>query len=131
MGRILLLLLLVVPTVEMIILISFGQWIGVWPTIFLVVLTGVVGAWLAKREGLNALRTSQLKMQNNEVPGDLLIDGICILIGGVVLLTPGFVTDLIGFFLLIPFTRSFVKGMLKQAFERMAKNGSYIVVRRK
>ncbi|PSL44074.1 UPF0716 protein FxsA [Salsuginibacillus halophilus] len=129
MGRILLLLLLVVPTVEMIILVAFGQWIGFWPTVAMVVLTGVLGAWLTKREGMQTIRTAQLQMQQGEVPQGLIMDGLCILVGGVVLLTPGFITDVIGFILLLPPTRGYIKAALQRVFQKMIQSGQIIIRR--
>ncbi|WP_096202708.1 FxsA family protein [Bacillus sp. FJAT-45350] len=131
MFRILLLLIIIVPAVEMLVLILAGNVIGVWPTIFLVVFTGVLGAWLAKREGLNALRVAQLQTQQGELPSGVILDGICILIGGVVLLTPGFITDFIGFYLLIPQTRGTVKALMKKILEKIIQKGNFVYVSRR
>lgn len=124
MGKIFFLLLIIVPALEIWVLILSGNTIGVIPTILLIILTGILGAALAKREGLNAIRTAQLQASQGMVPGSVMLDGICILVGGVVLLTPGFITDACGFFLLIPQTRAIFKGFLQRLFERMIKNGN-------
>ncbi|MFC0473276.1 FxsA family protein [Halalkalibacter kiskunsagensis] len=131
MFRLLLLLIIIVPALEIAVLILSGNVIGVWPTIFLIILTGVLGAWLAKKEGLQALRLVQLQTQQGQLPSGVLLDGICILIGGVVLLTPGFITDAIGFFLLIPVTRTIAKGFLLKLFHQMIKNGNFMIMTRK
>ncbi|SFQ06589.1 FxsA family protein [Salibacterium halotolerans] len=131
MGRWLLLLLIIVPAFEIGILILSGNIIGVWPTILLIILTGLLGAWLARREGMETLRTARLQMQNNEIPGSLALDGICILIGGAVLLTPGFITDAAGFFLLIPYTRGIVKALLQKVFKKLMSSGSIVFLNRK
>ncbi|MGY4689239.1 FxsA family protein [Salibacterium sp. K-3] len=131
MGKWLLLLLIIVPALEIGVLILSGNTIGVWPTILLIILTGLLGAWLAKKEGMETIRTARLQMQNNEVPGSLVLDGICILIGGAVLLTPGFITDAAGFFLLIPYTRGIVKALLQKVFKKLADSGSIVFLHRK
>ncbi|SFE68453.1 FxsA family protein [Alteribacillus iranensis] len=131
MGKWIVLLLIVVPALEIGILILSGNLIGVWPTVLLIIITGVLGAWLAKREGTQAIRTAQLRMQNGEVPSGLLLDGICILVGGVVLLTPGFITDAIGFLLLIPYSRSFFKAILQRLFDTLVKSGRFVFINRR
>ncbi|MDQ0298585.1 UPF0716 protein FxsA [Salibacterium salarium] len=131
MGKWFVLLLIIVPALEIGVLILSGNTIGIWPTILLIILTGLLGAWLAKKEGLETIRTAQLQMQNGEVPSTLVIDGICILIGGTVLLTPGFITDVIGFLLLIPYTRGMLKALLQKLFNKLISSGSVVFIRRK
>ncbi|MFD2705280.1 FxsA family protein [Salibacterium lacus] len=131
MGKWLLLLLIIVPAFEVGVLILSGSIIGVWPTILLIILTGLLGAWLARKEGMETIRTARLQMQNNEVPGSLVLDGICILVGGAVLLTPGFITDAAGFFLLIPYTRGVVKALLQKLFKKIMNSGSVVFLHRK
>lgn len=131
MFRILLLLIIIVPALEIAVLILSGNTIGVWPTIALIILTGVLGAWLAKKEGLQAIRVAQLQAGQGQLPSNVMLDGICILVGGVVLLTPGFITDAIGFFLLIPATRGIAKGFLLSIFNKMIKNGNFIIMSRR
>lgn len=128
MGKLLLLLLIVVPALEIGVLILSGNTIGVIPTILLIILTGILGAALAKKEGLNAIRTAQMQAAQGQVPGSVLLDGVCILVGGVVLLTPGFITDALGFLLLIPQTRAVFKGFLQKMFHHMVRNGSAVYV---
>lgn len=97
--------LLVVPLVEIYVIIQVGQVIGGWPTVGLLLLESALGAWLVKREGKrawNALRTS---LQTSLMPGKELADAALVLIGGTLLLAPGFITDILGFFLILPFTR--------------------------
>ncbi|MDT8859417.1 membrane protein FxsA [Alkalihalobacillus sp. MEB130] len=131
MFRLLLLLIIIVPALEIAVLILSGNVLGVWPTILLIIATGVLGAWLAKKEGLQALRLAQLQTQQGQLPSGVLLDGICILVGGVVLLTPGFITDAIGFFLLIPATRTIAKAFLLKLFHHMIKNGNFVIMTRK
>ncbi|MBU9721144.1 MULTISPECIES: FxsA family protein [Bacillaceae] len=126
MGRIFFLLLIIVPALEIGVLVLAGNYIGIPATILLIILTGILGAALAKKEGLNAIRTAQLQASQGQVPSSVLLDGICILVGGVVLLTPGFLTDAIGFFLLIPQTRAIFKGFLRRIFEKRIQSGNVI-----
>jgi UPF0716 protein FxsA len=100
--RFFLLVFIIVPVIEMFILIRVGSMIGALPTIALVVLTATVGVWLLKREGLATLARLQGKMANGEIPGKELLEGVMLIIGGALLLTPGFVTDAIGFVCLLP-----------------------------
>lgn len=128
MFRFLLLLIIVVPALEIAVLLLSGRTIGVWPTILLIIATGILGAWLAKREGLQTIRLAQMQAQQGQLPSGVMLDGICILVGGLVLLTPGFITDAIGFFLLIPQTRTVAKALLLKLFHRLIKNGNFIIM---
>ena len=108
-----------VPIVEMYVLIQVGGIIGALPTVALVVLTATLGIWLLRLEGLATLAKVQEKLARGEIPGQELLEGIMLLIGGALLLTPGFVTDAIGFACLLPFLRKPIahwlinKGMLR------------------
>jgi len=105
------------------VLIELGKMIGTWNTIFIVVVTGVVGAMLAKSQGLSVLRNIQAHMANGLMPADPLFDGALVLVGGVLLVTPGIITDLLGFILLIPLTRAGVKRVLKKWFKQKLRSG--------
>ncbi len=96
-----LLLFMLIPIVEMWILIEVGGWIGVLPTIGLVVLTATIGLSLLKQQGLSTLMRARLKMDEGVIPASELVSGVMIAVGGALLLTPGFVTDALGFALLI------------------------------
>lgn len=98
-------LFLVIPIIEIYLLIQVGQVIGAGWTIFLVVLTAVIGVALLKHQGLSTLNRAQLKMQQNELPAREILEGMGLLVAGALLLTPGFFTDAVGFFLLFPPTR--------------------------
>lgn len=97
-----LLLFIAVPIIEMYILITVGGVIGALPTIGLVVLTATIGLWLLRLEGLATLHRVQEKLQAGQIPDIELLEGIMLIVGGALLLTPGFVTDAIGFTCLIP-----------------------------
>lgn len=129
--RIIILLLLVVPALEIWGLITVGGWIGPWPTVLLVIATGVVGGYLAKWQGLQALRLAQIQLRNNDLPGEAILDGICILCGGLLLLAPGFFTDVAGLVLLIPFTRGMMKHIIKKNLTRMMQSGTIVWISRR
>lgn len=114
----LLLLLTVVPFVELVILLRLAEWLGWDGTIVLVVFTGMLGAWLARREGLKAITKIQADLTAGVAPAGALVDGLLILVAGIVLVTPGVLTDLCGFALLIPSVRRLVARRLARAFTK-------------
>ncbi|MFC7320338.1 FxsA family protein [Halobacillus campisalis] len=130
MFRWLLLLILIVPALEIGILIWAGNLVGPWWVIILILLTGVIGAWLAKQQGLETIRKVQDSMAQQQAPGDALIDGACILVGGAVLLTPGFITDAIGFLLLIPATRAPLKRVIRRVIAKMIDQNTITIYRK-
>jgi len=119
---------IVIPLIELIILVKVGSYIGLWPTILIVVLTGIVGAALARYQGFIIINKIRSDVSSGRVPARELIDGLLVLIGGIVLLTPGFITDICGFFLLIPFTRNLIKGFVRSQFERMVNYKTTITI---
>jgi len=122
-GR-LLLLFTVVPALELFLLIQLGRYVGFWPTAALVLGTGVVGAWLARREGLKVLRAVNTEMAEGRMPTDHLLDGLLILLAGAVLLTPGLLTDAVGFVLLAPPGRRVIRnGVSKAISKRITTTG--------
>ncbi|MCP4388336.1 MAG: FxsA family protein [Gammaproteobacteria bacterium] len=98
-------LFLLVPIIEIALLIQVGGLIGLGWTIFLVVLTAVIGVSLLKHQGLSTLNRAQLKLEHNELPAREILEGMGLVVAGALLLTPGFFTDAIGFILLFPPTR--------------------------
>lgn len=119
----LLTLFIVLPIVELALLIQVGQAIGLWWTLAIVVATGFLGAALARRQGLRTWLAIQSELHQGQVPAGALVDGLLILIGGIVLLTPGLLTDLAGFALLVPTTRNGLKAGLRRRFERAVERG--------
>ena len=111
-----------IPLVEIYLLIKLGQNFGAITSIFLVIFTGILGAYLARMEGLRTLFRIQETMREGRMPGEELLDALLIAIAGLVLITPGFITDVVGFFLLFPFTRMLVKNWLK---ERMRAKSTF------
>jgi UPF0716 protein FxsA len=110
----LLLLLTILPALELYLLIQLGQWMGTIETVALILVTGAVGAALAKREGLGVLRQLQEEARMGLPPADRLVEGLLVLIGGVLLITPGVITDLTGFLLIAPPTRRWLAPRIKQ-----------------
>jgi UPF0716 protein FxsA len=108
----LVLLLVAVPIFEVWLLIQVGQQIGVWPTVLILALEAVLGAWLMRREGGRAWTALNTSMATGRMPTTELTDGALVLVGGVLLMLPGFATDVIGFFCLLPFTRPLARRLL-------------------
>lgn len=119
----LLLLFIIVPAIELIILIRMGQWIGTLPTVGLIIVTGIIGAYLTRQQGTQIWRRVQEEMQTGQIPGGALLEGAMILVAGAVLMTPGVLTDALGFLLLIPPTRKLISGLLTSQIKRMMERG--------
>ncbi len=111
-----------IPLIEILILIKLGEVMGFWNTILLVIGTGFVGAYLAKLYGLTIWYQIQQELQMGRMPAEKLVDGLLILVGGIVLLTPGLLTDILGILLLIPVTRLIFKRWLWERLKVMAEN---------
>ncbi len=127
LGR-LFLLFVVVPILELVLLIQLGRVVGLLPTVGLVLLTGATGAWLARTEGVRVLFRFQNKLAGGQLPGQALFDGLCVLVGGAFLLTPGVLTDFAGFALLLPFSRRWIQRWMKRSLERQIAQGTVRVV---
>ena len=111
-----------IPLVEIYLLIKLGQNFGAITSILLVIFTGILGAYLARMEGLRTLFRIQETIREGRMPGEELLDALLIAIAGLVLITPGFITDVVGFLLLFPFTRMLAKNWLK---ERMKAKSTF------
>lgn len=123
------LFLVIVPAAEIAVLLLSGQTIGIWPTILLIILTGFLGAYLARQQGLETIRKTQDQLRRGMMPGDVILDGVSILVGGTLLLTPGFITDTFGFLLLAPPTRKVFKRMMLKLFRKWIDKGTIKVIR--
>ncbi len=126
-GRLFLLFVLV-PMVDLALLFSVGGRIGLAPTVGIVIATALLGSWLARREGAAAWSKVQRKMATGGIPGPELIDGLVILVSGTLLLTPGFLTDIVGLLGLFPPSRAIVRKVLKARFESAVLTGKARVV---
>ncbi|MDO8736113.1 MAG: FxsA family protein [Thermoleophilia bacterium] len=122
MFMILLALFIVLPLLELWMIIEVGSRIGAVYTVVALILISVAGAALARQQGYRVIGRVQTEIQSGQMPGDSLVDGAIILTGALLLLTPGFLTDIVGLLLLLPFiripVRSFAKRRLKKAIER-------------
>ena len=121
-GR-LFLLFTVVPLVELYLLVRVGSVLGAGPTIALVLLTGALGAWFARLEGLRVLRRWQESLARQELPKDGVFDGLLIFVGGLMLITPGILTDIAGLCMVMPLTRRGIVAMLRRWVERQIATG--------
>jgi UPF0716 protein FxsA len=117
-------LFVVVPLLELVAVIQVGQAIGAGWTILLLVLDSLLGAYLLKREGRQAWRALREALNSGRVPARELADGALILVGGTLLLTPGFITDALGFFFILPLTRPVARGLLTGVISRRLLGGS-------
>ncbi len=122
------LLFIVVPILELVILIRLGQFMGLWPTVALVLAAGFLGAALARFEGARVLIKFQSELAAGRLPTEAAMDGICVMIGGVMLLTPGVLTDLVGLALLFPPTRRGIQWWVRRRLEKGMADGSIQVM---
>jgi len=121
MGFIVLLLFIGVPIIEISVFIQVGDLIGLWPTLIIVILTAIIGTALLRQQGLSTLMRAQAAMNEGRLPAEELFDGMCLLLAGAFLLTPGFVTDTIGFLLFFPPFRAFIR---QKGKDFILKNGN-------
>jgi UPF0716 protein FxsA len=119
----LIILFTVIPLVELALLVELGKHIGLINTLAIVLLTGIAGAALAKSQGFGILARIRSELSQGQFPSESLIDGAMILAGALLLLTPGLLTDLLGFVLLVPFTRILFKKYLKRYFRNKIQSG--------
>lgn len=123
------LLFTLLPLAELYVLIKIGTVIGGLNTLLLVLVTGAAGAWLARMEGLRVLTRARENLRQGMVPAEELVDGLLIFIAGVLLVTPGVITDCMGLLLLFPPTRRHFKIRLRRRFDRMVAQGGVRVYR--
>ena len=113
-----------VPIVELAILIEIGSRVGTFHTIMLIITTGIVGALLAQSQGLAVIRKIQEELSFGRPPAGELVDGLFVLVGGLLLVTPGIITDIVGFALLLPITRNIIKQWLIRKIQSNISRGS-------
>ncbi|WP_238403122.1 FxsA family protein [Paenibacillus mesophilus] len=123
MMRLLVLLFIVIPALEIWAIIEVGQRIGGWQTFGLIILTGIVGAYLAKKEALKVWNYAQHDMASGQIPTRHILDGICVFAGGIFLLSPGFLTDIAGILLILPVTRRLFRNVLSIWIQKRLSNG--------
>ncbi len=120
----------ILPIVEIYVLIKIGTHIGALWTIFLVIATAFVGALLAKMQGSQTMFRLRTNLQQGVPPTDDILDAFLIFTAGIVFLTPGFITDLMGLFLLIPQSRRIIKAWLIKRIDRWMRQGNVYIIRR-
>lgn len=123
LGRLILLFLLT-PAIELGLLIQVDQLIGFWPTIGLIIATGVAGSYLAKREGLSTWKRLNERLTEGGLPGTELVDGVIILVAGALLITPGVLTDVVGFMGLLPPTRALIRSFVMKRIRKKMEEGA-------
>ena len=114
--------IILVPIIEIYLLIKIGSEIGAITTILLIFTTAIVGVYYAKYEGLNTLKSGFLQLSRNEAPAYEVISGAAIAFGAMLLIIPGFATDLIGFLIILPITRKLIFGKISTKFKTQKKN---------
>ncbi|MBL3641268.1 membrane protein FxsA [[Brevibacterium] frigoritolerans] len=126
-----LMFIIAMPVVEIIVLLLSGNLIGFWPTLFLIVATGLIGAYLAKRQGMETWRKAQEQIRYGMMPGNEIIDGICIFIGAALLLSPGLISDIMGLILVFPPTRNLLKPIVIRFIMNRMNKGKVTIIRHK
>jgi UPF0716 protein FxsA len=114
----LLLAFIVVPLAEIAVLIQVGGWIGVGPTLALIILSAIVGTWMLRHQGFGVLTRAQRQLEQGVMPVAEVFEGLCLLVAGVLLLTPGFLTDATGALLLVPQVRALLYRQVADYLER-------------
>lgn len=116
----------VVPIVEIFIFVLVGKWIGALSTVLLAILTSFLGLYLLRREGTHTYQLARVQLRNGQIPGRAVLDGFLIMIGGYLLIIPGFITDLIGLLCILPYTRNLILFWLLIWLERRITKGNYL-----
>lgn len=126
-----LMFIIAMPVVEIIVLLLSGHLIGFWPTLFLIAATGLIGAYLAKRQGMETWKKAQEQIRYGMMPGNEIIDGICIFIGAALLLSPGLISDIMGLILVFPPTRNLLKPIVIRFIMNRMNKGKVTIIRHK
>lgn len=124
----LILAFIAIPTSELALLIYSGKTLGLFPTIAIILITGVGGAYLAKRQGLKAWNELRNRMATMETPGNALIDSVCIFFGGILLVMPGFITDIAGLMLMFKGPRNIIRPFIQKWIYNKMKNGRIVMM---
>lgn len=126
MFNLLFLLFVIVPIIEISLLIQVGDWIGGWNTIGIIIITALIGAHLVRQQGLQTLMQAQRKMQQGEMPGQEMAEGLLLAVAGVLLVTPGFVTDFLGLLFAFPGSRTAIaRKLMARMVVTNVQQGSY------
>jgi len=120
MSKFIFLALIAIPIIEIAVFIEVGGRIGALNTILMIVITAMIGTWLLRSQGLQTLQRAQESLNQNVFPASEVFDGLCLIVAGGLLLTPGFVTDVFGFLLFVPWVR---KKLREMAWSFLARSG--------
>ena len=118
-------LFMALPIAEIYLYIKLGAYIGIWPTVLMIIGTGVLGVALAKQQGFYILTRIRQDLEIGAVPGNQVVEGFLVLVGAIFLVTPGLITDTIGFILLVPFTRIYIREILKIKVRKWIREGKF------
>lgn len=125
--RWLLIAFILLPIAEIALLLYSGSELGIFPTILLIIITGIGGAYLAKRQGLKAWKDLRSRMSTMETPGNAIIDSVCIFFGGILLIMPGFITDIAGVLLMFKGPRKLLRPLIVAWIYRKMKKGQIVI----
>lgn len=120
-------ILILLPIIEIWSIVQMSGWIGGFNTLIVLVAISIIGAYAAKKEGQKVLYQARHQMNSGQIPGYSLVNGACVLLGGLLLLFPGFISDIVGLLLLIPFTRVIFQGIILKWIEKLMRNGNFIM----
>jgi UPF0716 protein FxsA len=120
----LMLLFTLIPVLEIYVILRVGHYLGAGPTVALIILTGIAGAYLARTQGFDIVRRIQYQTSRGQLPAESLLDAAMVLAGGLLLLTPGFCTDIFGFTLLVPTTRTGLKRIMRHWLQKQIDRGN-------
>ena len=120
-------LVILLPIIEIWGILQVGDWIGGWNTFMLLIFMSLFGAFATLLEGKKVWLEARRQMSTGQIPGRSFINGVCILLGGILLLIPGFFSDIIGLMLLLPFTRPIFEGVILNWIEKSMRNGNFII----
>ncbi|WP_102691074.1 FxsA family protein [Rummeliibacillus pycnus] len=125
-----LMFLILVPIIEICVVLLSGKLIGAFPTLLLIVVTGMLGVYLAKTKGIKAFQQLKIAIERGQAPGDAIIDGVLTFVGSVLLVLPGFISDILGILLVMPATRKLFKPMIYYWLRKKMKKGQIILMQK-
>jgi len=122
--------LILVPIIEICVVLLSGKLIGAFPTLVLIVVTGILGVYLAKTRGFKAFQQLKIAIERGQAPGDAIIDGVLTFIGSIMLVLPGFISDIIGILLVTPIARKLFKPIIYYWLRKKIKKGQIILIQK-
>ena len=125
-----LMFLILVPIIEICVVLLSGKLIGAFPTLVLIVVTGILGVYLAKTRGFKAFQQLKIAIERGQAPGDAIIDGVLTFIGSIMLVLPGFISDIIGILLVTPIARKLFKPIIYYWLRKKIKKGQIILIQK-